>query len=303
MIQLKTLIAVAFLMLANLAFADETPWPVPADQDSKTAPAMFDEASKKAGEEIYLKNCKSCHGDVGKANMIALNPLPKDLATVGGQTDGSFHYKIVNGRGPMPAFKNILSANDVWHVISYIRSFHSGYVQPQPSAGGAFGGSAVKLAIEYLASENLVKVTAVGQKDNEKIPAEGVEINLFVKRYFGQLKVADPATTNQQGVAFFNLGKALPGNEQGELNFLAKVTDTEKYGEAKADTVFKAGTPTHKPGLTEQRAMWNVRAKAPVWLVLAYSLVTLGVLATIGYVALLLKKIFELGKENTESKN
>ena len=73
---------IAVITLCNvLVHADETPWPVPDDEQGKVAPFVFDDNSVKNGEGIYNKNCKSCHGDVGEMNMIPLNPLPHISAT------------------------------------------------------------------------------------------------------------------------------------------------------------------------------------------------------------------------------
>ena len=37
-------------------------------------------------------------------------------------TDGDFFWKIQNGKGEMPSFKEDLSGNDIWNVINYIKS-------------------------------------------------------------------------------------------------------------------------------------------------------------------------------------
>jgi len=297
---LKHLLLIFFICSNFLVFGDETPWPVPADQAAITAPAMFTIDMVKMGEEVYLKNCKSCHGEIGKNNMVKLNPLPKDLSTVGAQTDGSFYYKIKEGRVAMPSFKNTLSVEDKWHVIAYIRSFHKDYVQPQPNVAVSFGGSAVTLKLEYIEVEKQFKVSAMGKDKGKDIPAEGVEIALFAERYFGNLKLADNKSTNKEGIVLFDLPKNLPANAEGLLKVLAKVTDPDKYGDALAKAEIKAGIPTNKPGLTEKRAMWNVVSKAPWWITIAYPLAVMAAFGTIGYIILLLKKIYVLGKDTTE---
>ena len=57
------------------------------------------------------------------------------------------------------------------------------------------------------------------------------------------------------------------------------------------------GVPTNRPPLNEQRALWNVVQKAPIWLLITY---ISGVLAVWGFIFLVLFKlraIFELGKK------
>jgi mono/diheme cytochrome c family protein len=301
--QIKNIAFFALVLSSFFAHGQENTWVVPDDQRDKTAPALFNETMEKAGAEVYIKNCKSCHGDPGKNNVAQLNPLPPDMDSklVSSETDGALHFKIANGKGLMPAFKNTLSNADVWNVISYIRTFHKNYVQPEPNEASVFGGSTIKLTLEYLANEQKFKVLALGKEKEKEIPAEGVDIVLFTKRYFGKLKLGEAKASNKDGIVFFDVPKNMPGNKEGILAIEARIVDTEKFGDASASGEYNAGVPTDKPSLTEKRAMWNVVSKAPWWITFAYPLAVLGVLATIFYIALLLKKIFIIGKESTKN--
>lgn len=293
------------VFITKTVLGQEQEWIAPEDQVNKTAPAMFTPEMQKSGEDIYQKNCKSCHGDIGKNNMAKLNPLPKDLssATVASQTDGTLHYKITNGKGLMPVFKNTLSSTQIWDVISYIRTFHKDYVQPQPSVISGFGGKALTLSLEYLPDLKKFKVLVSGKENNKDVPAEGVEVALFVKRYFGNLPVEEAKTSNKSGEIIFGEPQKLPADKEGNIHVIAKITDSEKYGDIIIEKEVKAGIPTDKPSLTESRAMWNVVRKAPWWITISYPLAVLAVLGTILYILLLLKKIFAIGKKQTVNEN
>ncbi len=294
---IKSLIIVVLGFFSLIVLGEETPWNVPQDKDAITAPAMFTNEMVTAGESIYMKNCKSCHGDIGSNNMIKLDPLPKDLATVGAQTDGSFYYKIKEGRGAMPTFKTTLSATDRWSVIAYIRSFHKNYKQPKPAEVSTFAGSSVTLALDYLTDAEQFKITALGMIDGKQVSAEGVEVAIFVERYFGNLKLADNKFTDKEGVALFALPKNLPADSAGALKIIAQVADDEQFGEVSVKKEIVAGVPANKPSLTKDRAMWNVGSKAPWWITLTYPLAVLLVLGTIVYIMLLLRRIYILGKK------
>lgn len=294
-----------YLFISSIVFcfmglkAQENTWVVPDEQQDKTAPTMFSPEMVKEGEALYLKNCASCHGNPTQDNMNKfLKPIPSDLGseTVEKQTDGSLFFKITTGKGTMPSFKNVLSSSDTWNIISYVRSFHKNYIQPEPRIAKSFSGKEVSLKLSYLPENGKFIVTALGKEGETETPAEGVEIAIFTKRYFGKLKIADNKNTNKDGIARFDIPKSLPGDSIGNLEITAKVVDTEKYGEGKTTEIFKAGIENNKPSLTEKRAMWNVGRKAPWWITFAYPLAVLSVLATIGYILLLLKKIFVLGK-------
>jgi len=296
-------VVILILFFSLKSFSQDSTWNVPDDQQKKLAPMMFNEQTQKTGKDIYMLNCKSCHGDPGMDNAVKLNPMPSDLAKVGVQSDGSFYYKISSGRSPMPAFKNVLSPTDIWNVISFIRTFHKDYIQPVPGTEKSFGGSSITLTMDWLDSTKQIKVNVLGKEKENQVPAEGVEVALFAKRYFGELQLGDSKTSDKSGIIIFDLPNDLPGDSIGNLTLSAKVVDMEKYGESVVEKQFIAGVPTNKPALNEKRAIWNVVTKAPWWITIAYPAALLGFLATIGYILFLLRRILFLGKKTSEDPN
>ena len=112
-------------------------WTVPPDKEKQLSPFVFDKGSQDAGADLYRLNCLSCHGTPGRANYAALIPSPGDPSSGKHQdnSDGALFYKINEGKGLMPAFKNILGARDVWSIISWLRTFKEGYIQQVSDAG------------------------------------------------------------------------------------------------------------------------------------------------------------------------
>ena len=273
-------------------------WIVPADEAGKLSPFAFSDSTRQAGGVLYNLNCKSCHGDPGKNNVVKLVPLPPDPASNQMQknSDGAIHYKLTSGRGLMPSFKNTLSMTDTWKIISFIRSFNEKYVQEvakKTDLGNAFQN--VKILLTYLKETNQVKVMPTYLKDNQRQIVAGAEVKLFVKRYFGNLMIDGAKNTDNQGVAYFNFPKDLPGDSLGLVHLVAKPTDETAFGEAKADTSLTIGVATYRPPLNEPRALWNVVSKAPIWLLLTYSLAVLAVWGFIFYILLELRRIFKSG--------
>ena len=100
--------------------------------------------SIQTGQILYVKNCASCHGInlEGQPNWRSPNgdgilPAPPHDAT--GHTwhhDNAllFEYTKLGGQGAlatrgitdfnsgMPAFKDVISDEDIWNVLAYIRS-------------------------------------------------------------------------------------------------------------------------------------------------------------------------------------
>ena len=107
-------------------------WNVPQEQKEKNSYIKFDETAASQGQALYNANCASCHGNPGKNNALkSLNPIPPDLggASANALTDGELLYILNTGRGVMPSFKNVLSEEDMWKTIAYIRSYHKNYTQ------------------------------------------------------------------------------------------------------------------------------------------------------------------------------
>jgi mono/diheme cytochrome c family protein len=278
-------------------------WIVPSESSTKLSPFAFTDSVKKAGEVLYLTNCKSCHGDPGKNNPVKLVPPPPDPASDQMQknTDGSIFYKLTAGRGPMPSFKNTLSATDLWRVISYIRSFNNKYVQEvAPTIGQGAALEQVKILITRIKEKNQVQVAISSLKEKIRQPVANAEVKMFVKRYFGNLLIDEARTTDNQGIVLFSFPATLPGDADGNVQLVAKPSDETAFGEMKADTTLSIGVATYRPPLNEPRALWNVVQKAPIWLLLTYTLTVLVVWGLIGYVLLLVRSIYKSGTDKKQ---
>jgi len=281
-------------------------WVVPTENDLKLSTFAFNDSTRKVGSEIYNTNCKSCHGEPGKNNVIKLVPPPLDPASVKMQSnsDGGLQYKVAQGRMPMPSFKNILSSNDIWSVISYIRSYDTKYVQkiaPKQSGNGEVAVN-IKILLTWLQEKNQIQAIISGVKDKTIQPIQGAEIKLFAKRYFGNLLIDEARNTDIQGKVVFNFPKDLPGDSTGFVQITARLSDETAFGGAGIDTSLAIGIPTYLPPLNEPRAMWNIVQKTPIWLLLTYSFTVLAVWGFIFYVLLQIRAIFNAGiKENQEN--
>jgi hypothetical protein len=294
---IKYLIVLLFFSVST--FASAPAWEVPDDQKTVVAPFKFTEEMQKQGEQSYLKNCQSCHGQIGKDNWVKLDPPPGDLSKekVQKQTDGELFYRITVGKAPMPEFRNIIPEDERWWLVAYMRSFHPGYVQPDPALKASFSGRIVSLAMKYNESLKKIEVTATETlKDDQKALAAGVEVMLFVQRYFGRMQVGEVKTTNAQGVVLFDFPSDLPGDTGGMVEITATVNDPRNVMKATpVNAELAIGAPTDKPGLTETRAWWSTRAQAPYWIILTYTLSVIIVWGFIFYIVFMILKIRKLG--------
>jgi mono/diheme cytochrome c family protein len=119
--------AAAILSSALAADPPKDEWIAPARAAKKKNPIPANDESIAAGKAVYAAQCLSCHGPTGHGDGPAakdLNPKPRNLSepAIQGQTDGSIFWKLTEGKKPMPTFEKLLTENDRWNAINYVRT-------------------------------------------------------------------------------------------------------------------------------------------------------------------------------------
>ena len=112
----------------------QEPWIAPAYADTLVSPYLIEPLTLPQGQEVYTIYCASCHGHQGNAD----GPATKDLKVkppkfqdkkVSSQTNGAIFWKIREGRGEMPSFKDRLSEEQKWQMVEYIRDISKPFDQ------------------------------------------------------------------------------------------------------------------------------------------------------------------------------
>ena len=121
----RLLVAVLITIWIPVGVAVAHGWMAPKEASKIQNNVPYGPESAARGKEIYLDNCAACHGDNLKglsaedAGLKKSSPdLPKRLST---HSDGDFFWKIQNGRGEMPSFKEDLEDKEIWDTINYIK--------------------------------------------------------------------------------------------------------------------------------------------------------------------------------------
>jgi mono/diheme cytochrome c family protein len=105
-------------------------WTLPTTAEEEKNPLAGDPGAVAAGKELFMKNCKRCHGPGGKGDGPDADPdsmQDMDLTQArraARNPDGVVFYKVWNGRTKpkMPAFKDDLSKDQVWQIVSYVQT-------------------------------------------------------------------------------------------------------------------------------------------------------------------------------------
>jgi mono/diheme cytochrome c family protein len=269
-----------FLILMPVFSMAQSEWMVSADKQAQKSPVAFTPVSVKAGKQVFMTNCKSCHGDLTKDNGLPLIPKPTDLglqAFLDKNSDGSIFNKITDGQATMPTFKSILSAEQRWNIVNYIRSFDANHkvaaavpIENNIEQKSSDIGKPYSLDVKVDVATTEAIVTFYGTSNGQKVPVKGAEIFVGIKRYFGNLPITDMGvTTDENGQIKTVYPCDMPSGESGDAVLVAYPIDKDLYGDisAKADLVINTCHPSE---FKETRALWANRAHFPIWLIITY---------------------------------
>jgi mono/diheme cytochrome c family protein len=104
----------------------------PAEYSGLTNPVAGKSEAAQAGSEVYRIYCVICHGESGKGDgpaAASLKPKPRSLAAnQAALSDAYLYWRISEGgskkpfMSAMPAWKTILSEEEIWEIITFLRT-------------------------------------------------------------------------------------------------------------------------------------------------------------------------------------
>lgn len=137
-----SLVISSLILLVNCNNPDKTDnnpnaWKAPESAKDLKNPYKDDTAAVAKGRELYKMYCYQCHGENGYGDGAAGNALGQQPANfhsgrVRRQADGELFWKLSNGKGNMPPFKEQLKEDQRWQLITYIRKMANREVRPGP---------------------------------------------------------------------------------------------------------------------------------------------------------------------------
>uniref|UniRef100_UPI003217041F c-type cytochrome n=1 Tax=uncultured Draconibacterium sp. TaxID=1573823 RepID=UPI003217041F len=286
------LVFIAILFIVQQGMSQE--WLVPEDQKTVKNPSEYNLANVKKGKDLFLTNCKSCHGDAGKNNGLPLIPPPPDVTSdiMQANTEGELFYKITHGRGGMPQFEKTISEDDRWRLVNYIMNYNPAnepvLVEAPPKKA--------KLLASVNETENKVEVFAeVEAEDGKYVLLPDATVSISAKKAFGDLPIGE-VLTNAEGRAEYSIPEELIGDEQGYVTVVVSLDEGYVTDPVILEAA-KVGQPKQVPQLIKKEVLWSTNENVQTWLLLSYLGAVGGAWLAIAYVVFQIFKIWRVGKQ------
>src|SRR5690606_12302385 len=138
----------------------QQPWVAPAWADTLKNPYPLEWGRRTVsndvladGKKLYEAQCAVCHGKTGHGDGLpgiemAAKPADFHQTTVQQQSDGALYWKLAEGRGVMPSYKQRLTDEQRWQLVSYLRQ-----LSESEEIAGKVSGAEPGLAPEAFAFE------------------------------------------------------------------------------------------------------------------------------------------------------
>jgi mono/diheme cytochrome c family protein len=100
-------------------------WQIPETESQRLNPTPVSGESLVNGKAIYQASCLRCHGEGGFGDgpdAAGLKVRPAVLRRAAHHyNDGELAWIIRTGRDPMPAWEGILTDEQIWDLVNYLR--------------------------------------------------------------------------------------------------------------------------------------------------------------------------------------
>lgn len=201
---------------------DDNPnvWRAPEDSKDLKNPYKDDTTAIAKGRDLYKLHCWQCHGESGYGDGAAGSALGQQPANfhsqrVRMQADGELFWKLANGKGNMPPFKDVLKDEERWQLITYVRRISDRAFRPSPPKP-----LRSDITVEKVMTTDSLAVRILQHSITKDIYYTTFDGNVFqIKRFNTNeastkkiLTAKDHGITRLQGAEFFKNQLFLSGN-------------------------------------------------------------------------------------------
>jgi hypothetical protein len=123
-------------------------------------------------------------------------------------------------------------------------------------------------------SVRTISIKAFKADNNKFVPAEGVQVKVYVPRMFSLLPVGD-ISIDATGSGTLEFPRDIPGDNKGNITILAKVEDDPDFGNLEKEETVKWGIPPMISAHAGHRALWT--KTPPTWMIVTLTVLLMGV--------------------------
>ena len=138
------------------------------------------------------------------------------------------------------------------------------------------------------------KVKLVDLSTGTETPVDSITLGVYVKRMFSALKLGE-GTTDEAGEATIEIPNNLPGDGKGSITLLARLDESETYGNLEASVIQQWGTPVSYELKELPRALWSPHP--PLWMLVTFVIL---MSAVWGHYLVIIIQLIRLRKEEPE---
>lgn len=124
------LVVIVFMFLGSNSSIAQKGWVVPEYTKGLKNPFAGNKTATSEGKVIYEQMCVLCHGLKGTGNGeagLSLEKKPANflaLKDIQNETDGEIFWKITVGKPPMSSYDELLTEDQRWKLVNYIRELN-----------------------------------------------------------------------------------------------------------------------------------------------------------------------------------
>ncbi len=143
--------------------------------------------------------------------------------------------------------------------------------------------------------ENDIKTIIATVIDQTGLPIEELELYFYVQRTFSLLPLGDGFNeTDESGVLEIEFPNDLPGDAEGNVTIVVKITESDLYNDLALETIKNWGITVLVDKAEEKRSLWASAANAPVSLITSVSLMIIAIWYIIFHIIFKLYKISKI---------
>lgn len=126
MVKIITFTSLLIVLTGGTKPKQDPTWIAPKYANDIKNPYKGDEKATAKGKKLFNSMCYICHGKTGEGNGFAgvsLTPRPANFLStfVKNETDGAIFWKMTEGKPPMASYKDLLTEDQRWDLVCYIR--------------------------------------------------------------------------------------------------------------------------------------------------------------------------------------